>query len=82
MEDRKASDLMHEALNIALKNAGLQLTQLDGLIAVPSLAEPRFMEAHYIGNCYNCYTWHMCYVTCISHKNWPFTAQECCRQNN
>jgi acetyl-CoA acetyltransferase len=29
-------------------NAGVRLRQLDGLVAVPSLAEPRFMEAHYL----------------------------------
>ena len=27
----------------------LELRDLDGLIAVPSLAEPRFMEGHYLG---------------------------------
>ena len=40
---------MQDALHRALQSAGLTLGQLDGLIAVPSLAEPRFMEAHYIG---------------------------------
>ncbi|CAE7588549.1 unnamed protein product [Symbiodinium microadriaticum] len=39
---------MQDALHIALENAGLKIGHLDGLIAVPSLAEPRFMEAHYI----------------------------------
>mmetsp|Transcript_15876 Transcript_15876/g.23909 ORF Transcript_15876/g.23909 Transcript_15876/m.23909 type:complete len:413 (+) Transcript_15876:209-1447(+) len=46
---KKASDLIQEALRSALLSTGAELTQLDGLIAVPSLAEPRFMEAHYIG---------------------------------
>lgn len=39
---------MLNGLEIALANADVRLKQLDGLIAVPSLAEPRFMEAHYI----------------------------------
>ena len=52
---KKASDLIQEALRSALLSTGAELTQLDGLIAVPSLAEPRFMEAHYIGTvCLEC----------------------------
>lgn len=39
---------MQQALERALSNAGVRLRQLDGLIAVPSLSEPRFMEAHYL----------------------------------
>lgn len=39
---------MQESLQKALGSAGLELGDLDGLVAVPSLAEPRFMEAHYL----------------------------------
>lgn len=35
---------MQRALEAALSNAGVRLNQLDGLIAVPSLSEPHFME--------------------------------------
>ena len=43
-----ASMLMQKALNLALDKAKVSSNQLDGLIAVPSLSEPRFMEAHYL----------------------------------
>lgn len=43
-----ATTLMLSALERALANAGVGLRDLDGIIAVPSLAEPRFMEAHYL----------------------------------
>lgn len=43
-----ASKLMQQALESALGDAGVSLRQLDGLIAVPSLSEPHFMEGHYI----------------------------------
>lgn len=43
-----ATNLMQSALEQALGNAGTRVRQLDGVIAVPSLAEPRFMEAHFI----------------------------------
>jgi len=43
-----ATNLMQSALEQALGNAGTRMRQLDGVIAVPSLAEPRFMEAHFI----------------------------------
>jgi acetyl-CoA acetyltransferase len=46
--NRSASELMEEAVEAALGQAGLKLRQLDGLVAVPSLSEPHFMEAHYI----------------------------------
>jgi acetyl-CoA acetyltransferase len=39
---------MQEALQTALADAGLELDELDGLVASPSLSEPRFMEAHYL----------------------------------
>lgn len=45
---RTATELMQQALEYALSQAGVRLRQLDGLIAVPSLAEPHFMEAHYL----------------------------------
>ena len=43
-----ATTLMLSSLERALANAGVGLRDLDGIIAVPSLAEPRFMEAHYL----------------------------------
>lgn len=45
---QSASALMRAAVNNALADAGVTLQQVDGLIAVPSLAEPHFMEAHYV----------------------------------
>lgn len=39
--------LMRRALELALAQAGIKLRQVDGLIAIPSLADPHFMEAHY-----------------------------------
>ena len=32
----------------ALASSGVRMRQLDGLVAVPSLSEPHFMEAHYL----------------------------------
>jgi hypothetical protein len=46
--NKSASILMQEACETALANAGVRLKQLDGLIAIPALAEPRFMQAHYL----------------------------------
>ncbi|KAL1522495.1 hypothetical protein AB1Y20_017483 [Prymnesium parvum] len=43
-----ASVLMQSALEKALASSGLQLKDLDGLIAVPSLSHPHFMEAHFL----------------------------------
>jgi len=40
-------DHMAQSLKLALDGAGISKSQLDGLIAVPSLAEHHFMEAHY-----------------------------------
>ena len=40
--------LMQEALSEALTSVGLQTSDLNGLIAIPSLAQPHFMEAHYL----------------------------------
>lgn len=44
----RPSTLMRRALERALGQAGLPLRQLDGLVAIPSLAEPHFMEAHFL----------------------------------
>ena len=45
---KSATALMQEALEKALGSSGLQLRHLDGLVAVPSLSDPHFMEAHYL----------------------------------
>lgn len=45
---RPATSLMQEALERALASSGLQLKDLDGLVTVPSLSHPHFMEAHYL----------------------------------
>ena len=45
---RPATELMQDALHVALRSAGLHLNDLDGLVAVPSLSDPHFMEAHYL----------------------------------
>jgi hypothetical protein len=39
---------MGQALGMALADAGLQWSHLDGVVCVPSLAQPHFMEAHYL----------------------------------
>ena len=44
--NQPAHVLMQRALNSALVSAGLKLDDLDGLVAVPSLSHPQFMEAH------------------------------------
>ena len=43
-----ATELMQEALQMALASSGLKLRDLDGLVAVPSLSHPHFMEAHFL----------------------------------
>ena len=43
-----ATELMQEALEKALRSSKIELKDLDGLIAVPSLSHPHFMEAHYL----------------------------------
>lgn len=45
---RLPCDLVQEALGNALADAGLELRALDGLVACPSLADPHFMEAHFL----------------------------------
>jgi hypothetical protein len=42
------SDLMKSALHSALGSLNLKVSDINGLIAVPSLAEQHFMEAHYL----------------------------------
>jgi len=46
---RKTTDLMQTALERALANARINLHELDGLIAIPSLSDPHFMEGHFLG---------------------------------
>lgn len=43
-----ASTLMRQAVEQALGRAGLALRQIGGLVAIPSLSHPHFMEAHYL----------------------------------
>jgi hypothetical protein len=43
-----ATQLMSRALEQALGNANLRLHDVNGMIAVPSLSDPHFMEAHYL----------------------------------
>ncbi|EKF37363.1 3-ketoacyl-CoA thiolase, putative [Trypanosoma cruzi marinkellei] len=45
---KSASVLAVEALRMALRDANLEMRELDGLVAVPSLASPQFMQAHYL----------------------------------
>ncbi len=45
---KKASDLMAEALESALGSARLEKSELDALIAVPSLSHPHIMESHFL----------------------------------
>ena len=44
---RTPTELMREALGEALAQASLQLRDLDGLVAVPSLSHPHFLEGHH-----------------------------------
>jgi len=43
---KSAFQLTQEAFESALADAGVKLSDVDGVLAVPSLAEPRFMAAH------------------------------------
>ena len=45
--NQTASELMSTALQNALSSASIKLHDLDGLIAVPSLSHPHFLEAHH-----------------------------------
>eukprot|EP01063_Lacrimia_lanifica_P022396 TRINITY_DN30001_c0_g1_i1.p1 TRINITY_DN30001_c0_g1~~TRINITY_DN30001_c0_g1_i1.p1 ORF type:complete len:425 (+),score=131.80 TRINITY_DN30001_c0_g1_i1:70-1275(+) len=45
---KTATALANDAVNLALTDAGLSKTDLQGLVAVPSLSEPHFMQAHYL----------------------------------
>ena len=42
------ADLMQSALFSALESTGLKVSHLDGLIAVPSLADPHFMVISFL----------------------------------
>eukprot|EP01098_Paradermamoeba_levis_P010987 TRINITY_DN4652_c0_g1_i1.p1 TRINITY_DN4652_c0_g1~~TRINITY_DN4652_c0_g1_i1.p1 ORF type:complete len:402 (-),score=103.02 TRINITY_DN4652_c0_g1_i1:250-1455(-) len=43
-----ANTLMQNALGLALNDARMTMRQLGGVIAIPSLSHPHFMEAHYL----------------------------------
>ncbi|ESL08569.1 nonspecific lipid-transfer protein [Trypanosoma rangeli SC58] len=45
---KSAFVLAVEALRAALRNANLEIRDLDGLVAIPSLASPQFMQAHHL----------------------------------
>eukprot|EP01013_Petalomonas_cantuscygni_P004296 TRINITY_DN14634_c0_g1_i1.p1 TRINITY_DN14634_c0_g1~~TRINITY_DN14634_c0_g1_i1.p1 ORF type:complete len:448 (+),score=60.39 TRINITY_DN14634_c0_g1_i1:100-1443(+) len=45
---RSAGDLGIEALQLALHDARMTKSDLHGLVAVPSLSDPHFMQAHYL----------------------------------
>ena len=47
--NRPVNELMQEAMEAALSQAKVRLKDVDGLIALPALSEPRFMQAHYLG---------------------------------
>jgi 3-oxoacyl-[acyl-carrier-protein] synthase III len=51
-EDTSCAALGFQALTAALKDSGLVLDDIDGLLATPSLAEYRFMYAHYYATLY------------------------------
>mmetsp|Transcript_24429 Transcript_24429/g.36250 ORF Transcript_24429/g.36250 Transcript_24429/m.36250 type:complete len:409 (-) Transcript_24429:186-1412(-) len=46
--NKSAITLMQEAVEAALSSAKLELRQIDGLVAVPSLSNPHFMQAHHL----------------------------------
>jgi hypothetical protein len=78
---KKASELIQEALHQAIKKSQVSIKALDGLVAVPSLAEPRFMEAHYIGNIFSaCYS--LLTLSSHSNSNWFVASKECSCSNN
>ncbi|RNF26190.1 putative 3-ketoacyl-CoA thiolase [Trypanosoma conorhini] len=45
---KSTSALAVEALRAALADANLEMRELDGLVAIPSLASPQFMQAHHL----------------------------------
>ena len=45
--NRTATELMQQALQSAVSSASIGLSDIDGLIAVPSLSHPHFLEAHH-----------------------------------
>eukprot|EP00292_Cryptomonas_paramecium_P014822 CAMPEP_0113701296 /NCGR_PEP_ID=MMETSP0038_2-20120614/24485_1 /TAXON_ID=2898 /ORGANISM="Cryptomonas paramecium" /LENGTH=129 /DNA_ID=CAMNT_0000625151 /DNA_START=79 /DNA_END=465 /DNA_ORIENTATION=- /assembly_acc=CAM_ASM_000170 len=50
---KSPTSLIVQSIDRALKMSGLQAKDLDGLVACPSLAEPRFMQAHHVANAAN-----------------------------
>lgn len=44
-----AVELSRQAVDLALLDAGMSMVDLQGLVAVPSISQPHFMQAHYIG---------------------------------
>jgi acetyl-CoA acetyltransferase len=46
--NRSATDLAIESIHLALNDAGIAQSDLQGLIAVPSMSNPHFMQAHYL----------------------------------
>jgi hypothetical protein len=75
---KKASELIQEALHQAIQNSQVSIKALDGLVAVPSLAEPRFMEAHYIGKIYSeFYFLFLITLSLHSDPNWIVATKEC-----
>jgi len=51
-ENTSCAALGFQALTAALKDSGLALEDIDGLLAMPSIAEYRFMYAHYYATLY------------------------------
>lgn len=45
---QNSAQLAIHAINTALEDAGMEQRHLDGLVAVPSLSNPHFMQAHYL----------------------------------
>jgi acetyl-CoA acetyltransferase len=45
---KDSATLATEAIHLALKSAEMSLGDLHGLVAVPSLSNPHFMQAHYL----------------------------------
>jgi hypothetical protein len=60
---------MQTALLASLAKVKLNIGDIDGLIAVPSLAESHFMEAHFLGKDYK--------MLNLSHKHRAAAWQVC-----
>lgn len=50
LDSVSVNSLLKEALDKALADAGMEISELEGLIVCPSLAEPKFMAAHDLAN--------------------------------